>query len=124
MKCNHTKSNGDHCNAHSMENSVYCFFHCPNITEEEKKAVQSRGGKGYALRNTSPLPPVSISEPKDVVSLLEQTINQVRAGEMDVKVGNCIGVLSGHLIKAMEITSLKNRFEIIERAILERRTSY
>ena len=56
------------------------------------------------------------------MNLLEDTVNRVRSGELDVKIGNCLGVLSGQVIKALEIVSVSNRVEIIERAILERTT--
>lgn len=124
MKCSFLSKDKSNCSAHAMIGSQYCYFHNPEIDEGSKKSAQSRGGKGNATLIREPLPPVSIKEAKDVVLLLEDTVNRVRAGEVEVRIGNCIGLLSGQIIKALEIAQLQNRVEIIERAILERRTRY
>lgn len=121
MKCKF-KVKGKQCDAPAMKNSDYCFFHSEKY-EKERKEAQSRGGQANAITVITPLPPMEIKAPQDVVNLLEDTINQVRAGELDVKIGNCIGVLSGHLIKALELVSVSSRVDVIERAILERRTT-
>ena len=124
MQCIFEKDNGKRCEAHQMEKSQYCYLHNPEISSEKKKQAQSKGGKSNAMRVNTPLSPVSISEPEDVVLLLEETINLVRAGEIDVKVGNCLGVLSGQLLKAIEVSQIKNRVEVIERVLMERKVSY
>lgn len=121
MKCNYKKDDDSACKANAVNGSKFCFFHNP-ANDGERKSAQSNGGKGNKIVVKSPLEPVQLKGAKDVVSLLEDTINRVRSGELDVKVGNCIGVLSGQLIKALELVTVAGRVEIIERAILERRT--
>lgn len=121
MNCITQKSDGSLCEAKTLTDDLYCFFHSPNVSEEERKSAQSRGGKGNTMKTTSPLPARKIDKAKDVVALLEETVNLVRAGELDVKVANCIGVLSGQVLKALEMSTIATRVEIIERAILERR---
>lgn len=106
-----------------MINSDYCYFHNPEITDEEKNNSQSKGGKNNLIKIQTPLPIIKIQEANDVLILLEDTINRVRSGELDVKIANCIGVLSGQAIKAIEISKLANKMEIIERAIFERKTT-
>jgi hypothetical protein len=64
---------------------------------------------------------MDIHTPDDTISLLADTIGRVRAGEMDIKVANCIGVLSGHLLKAFEVARLNDKVELIERVVLEKR---
>ena len=104
-----------------MTDSDYCFTHDPNKKEERALAV-SKGGM-TPKKNYNPLPPMEISKPQDVILLLGDTINKVRSGKLDVRVANCLGVLSGHLIKAMEVSELESRVETIERVILERKTT-
>lgn len=123
MKCKSSKTDGNNCNARPMSGSEYCYFHNPDVSPEERRDVQARGGKANAVVVKEPLPPVEVKDATDVVTLLQDTINQVRAGQLDVRIGNCIGVLSGHLIKALEVANIENRVEIIERAILERKTT-
>ncbi len=121
MQCAFSKNDGTRCNAKAMGQDKHCFFHSADAQAERREA-QSQGGKANVAIVKDPLPPIMIKGVDDVVLLLGETINQVRAGELDVRVANCIGVLSGHLIKALEVSTVANRVEIIERAILEKRT--
>ena len=123
MSCSFQSDDGSSCDARPMKSGKYCFFHSPDANDEKRRLeAQSRGGKANAVAVQTPLPPITISNAQDVVKLLEETINQVRGGILDVKIGNCIGVLSGHLIKAIEVSSIATRVEFIERAIFEKRT--
>lgn len=119
QKCQHSKEGGERCEAWAMTDSEFCFRHNPE-TKEERALASARGGM-TPKKNGHPLPPIEIGKPQDVVLLLADTINKVRAGEMDTRVANCLGVLSGHLIKAMEVSELEGRVETIERVILERK---
>jgi len=120
-KCKLYKSDGTKCEAWAMQDSEFCYLHNPEITEEEKKEMQSRGGRANIIKILEPLPPVKLKNGNDVIALLEDTINKVRAGEMDLKVANCIGYLAGHLIKTIDVATLENRVETVEKIILERR---
>lgn len=121
MQCALIKPNDEACQANAMHESEFCYLHNPSISDEEKRSVQKLGGESKHLTVLEPLPPITITQSKDVVSLLTDTINRVRSGELDTRVANCLGVLSGHLLKAFEIAELENRMESIERIILERR---
>ncbi len=117
MKCQSKNNNGSPCNANAMNGLEYCCFHNPTISAEEKKQIQRRGGQNRVTTISTPLPPIKMEKISDVVSLLAEVINEVRTGRMDTKVANCLGVLSGSLIKAMEISALEGRIEILERRI-------
>ena len=121
-KCEHIKNDGEECQASLMSGSKYCYFHSPEISPEERKISQKRGGENRKIILSSPLDPITLQKPKDVVLLLSETINKVRTGEMDIKIANCIGVLSGHLTKALELTEVEERVEVIEKAVLKKKT--
>jgi hypothetical protein len=121
MKCEYKRDDGGECRAHAVKGSKLCFFHNPS-NDDERKLAQVTGGKGNRISVKFPLEPMKLKSAQDVVELLEDTVNRVRSGEIDVKIGNCIGVLSGQIIKAIEVVTVSNRVEIIERAILERTT--
>jgi hypothetical protein len=118
MQCKFTKPNGKRCKANAMRNSEFCFTHNPVMKKAKKEAV-IKGGKS-PKKNYNPLPPVELTDNKSVASLLAQVINEVREGEIDLRVANCIGYLAGHLIKALEISDLEERVEKIEKTIKER----
>ena len=120
MKCQFIKPDDNECKANAMKESDFCYLHNPEIDEEEKHFSQSRGGKANKHILQVPLEPRQVKNPSDVVSLLEETINKVRSGELDLKIANCIGYLSGHITKALEIAEIEKRIEIIERAVLKK----
>ncbi len=124
MKCKFIKNNGNQCEANTISNSQFCFWHDPDIDPEERRKARVDGGKANKIILKNPLPELIVKKPEDVILLLTDTINRVRSGEIDIKLANCLGVLSSCLIKAFETTQIEGRVEIIERAILEKRTTY
>lgn len=122
MKCKHTNKEGQPCKANAMTGQEYCYFHNPAISKDEKRLAQTRGGANRGLTVIEPSEPMQLETAKDVRTLLADTINRVRAKRLDVRIANCLGILSGHLIKAIETDSIEDRVEKIERVILERKT--
>lgn len=103
-----------------MHGSDFCYLHNPNISEATKRTAQAKGGSNTRIVQ-QPLSPVSINNVKDVISLLGGAINEVRDGSLDIKAANCIGYLSGHLVKAMEISDLEERMEKLETELMKKR---
>jgi hypothetical protein len=54
----------------------------------------------------------------DVVALVEETINDVRCGRVDVRVANAVGYLANVALKAIAQSDLEVRLEALE-AVLE-----
>jgi len=124
MKCKHIKNNGEQCNANAMSDSNFCYLHNPDISEEEKRQAQTRGGQARGLTISQVLPDLPISEPNDAIMLIADTIKRVRAGEIDIKTANCLGFLTDKLLRAFEVAKLNDKVEFIEQAILEKRGKY
>ncbi len=124
MKCEFTKDNGQPCDANAIKGSDFCYHHNPDISDEEKREAQSKGGANRALTLKEPLPELALSEPNDAVLLVADTIKRVRAGQLDIRTANCLGFLSDKLLKAFEVSQLNDRVQVIERVILERKTKY
>ena len=121
MKCEFIKPDGTKCEANAIRDSEFCYFHNPDISDEEKREAQSNGGKTKALTLKEPLPPLALAKPSDAVLLIADTISRVRAGTLDIRTANCLGFLSDKLLKAFETSQLNDRMEIIERVVLEKR---
>jgi hypothetical protein len=66
-----------------------------------------------------PLADVPLNSVADVVRALAATFNQVRKSEVDPKTGNCLGLLAGQLLRAMQEGELAAEIEAL-RAELER----
>ncbi len=107
------------CTAHAREGSSFCFFHDPNVSQEEKRSAQSKGGQGNKrvglVGDVSPS--VTLREVEDVLTLLEMAVNDLRCGRIDTKLSNGLGYLAGHAMKAMELSQLEKRIKVLEAAI-------
>jgi hypothetical protein len=63
----------------------------------------------------------SLKSIREVAEMLEETINRVRQGKIDLRASNAIGFLSGILLKALEKGPIEERLKHIE-AILGGKT--
>jgi hypothetical protein len=62
----------------------------------------------------SDTPDLPLRTVADVIAALGETMNQVRTGRIDARVGNCLGVLAGVLLKAIEGGDLERRIAALE----------
>ena len=117
--CKAKKDSGERCKARPLSGSRYCFFHDP-ARARERRAAQKRGGKRHKL---AVLPSETADFPtetaNDVVNLLGRTINQVRRGEIDPRIANAVGYLSGIILKAREQGDIEERLAKIEKVVLK-----
>jgi hypothetical protein len=120
-RCKHVKADGTQCRARKVQASDYCFFHDPARAAERAAARQAGGRKGKAavLPPETPLRPVRTAG--EVIELLAETIHQVRVGTLDPRVGNCIGYLSGIVLKAGEQDVMEQRLTALERIVASQR---
>lgn len=65
----------------------------------------------------SEAPDVAVESAQDVVRLLGETISQVRRGEIDPRIANSVGYLSGIVLKAREQGDIEDRLKLIEEEI-------
>jgi hypothetical protein len=106
--CSYIRSDGNGCKARAPTGSAFCAFHDPARADQQREA-RRQGGKARSKRaavlpiGTADLPLASVA---DVAALLADTINQVRRGEVDAKVGSCLGYLANSLLKAIEASTL------------------
>jgi hypothetical protein len=115
--CSFIKKDKQKCRANPIAGSEFCFSHDPGMAERKRLAVK-KGGTTIR-KNTTSLSSIEVNNVNDVVRLLTTMINEVRLGDAEIRVANCIGYLSGHLIRAIEISSLENRVAQIERTIIK-----
>lgn len=109
----------EECQAFALE-SGYCFSHDPDKREEKQLAV-TKGGLASKKERLN-LPPVVIKDPADVITVLEETINMIRTGNLScTNPANAIGFLCSHILKAMEMTSVSEKLDVIERVITAQR---
>jgi hypothetical protein len=121
MQCQFIKEDGSQCGAMAMKEATFCFSHNPDTQEEKQLAVQKGG---FASKKTDMnLIPVDIKTPQQVAALLEDTINRVRNGEIPPNIANTIGYLAGHMLKALEVSEMDQRVEMIESVLFQRKVA-
>ena len=118
-QCSYIKSGGGQCKAKPLKGTNYCFSHNPD-TKIEKHLAVVKGGLNSRKVNLD-LTPLSIKDAKEVATLLEQTINGVRSGEIPPNIANTIGYLAGHVLKAIELAKYAVKVESVERVLMERK---
>jgi hypothetical protein len=115
-KCNHTKPDGTRCRANALPGKTRCTFHDPDLADQ--RAQGRRQGGVNRSKPAATLPPdtpdLSLKSVEDVVKALATTFNAVRTGRLDARVGNCLGVLAGVLLKAIEGSDLEQRLAALE----------
>lgn len=118
-QCRHLKSDGSCCHAYALTGSLYCFVHDP-ASAQKRDAARVKGGKERSRKaavlpvNT---PDLHLYTAGDVTSLLKDTVNQVRRGEIDPRVCNAIGCIAGLLLKAQQQEQMEKRMGRIESVI-------
>lgn len=116
MKCKYVNSKGNQCQANAQYGSLFCFFHDPE-KRMEQKAARLKGGKQGKRAVLQDCENIRITKLGDVIRLLNQTINQVRKGELDHKVANSVAYLSNVLVKTFEGEELQSRLEKLEEKV-------
>jgi hypothetical protein len=119
--CKARKPDGARCQTATLLGSDLCYFHDPAKAAERREAQASGGRQNRVRALDATAPDVKVEDCGDVVTLISETINQVRKGKIDPRVANAIGYLANVLIKASEQDELETRIERLE-ALLERRS--
>jgi len=109
----------ERCKGFALEFGL-CFSHDPASKEAKMEAVTKGGLAPKKIKLNMAIVPIKTVE--DVINILEETINAVRTGGIPTSnPANTIGFLCSHILKAIEISSVGPKLEVIDRMILERK---
>lgn len=123
-RCGALTANGTPCRGLARGGARFCSFHDP-AAKRDVDAGRVAGGRARATpRATVPAAEgdLTIGSVGDVCTLLARTINDVRTGRLDPKLANCVGYLSGVLVRAFEVGELEERLAMLERSVRPRLT--
>ena len=114
-RCEAITVNGSSCQAAPQPHSPFCFFH-DESKAEKRRAAQALGGRQNRVKTLdATASEVKLSDIGDIISLLSETINQVRTGAIDPRVANCVGFLANIAIKVFDQRDLDARLEKLEK---------
>ncbi|HYG99268.1 MAG TPA: hypothetical protein VD837_09050, partial [Terriglobales bacterium] len=89
-RCVFVRPGGLQCRANAQPGDEYCFFHSPD-TAEKRKLARRAGGIARSTQAAvlgPDAPERKLEDSGQVKSLLGETINQVRRGELDPRISN------------------------------------
>jgi hypothetical protein len=99
-----------------MPGNTFCLFHDPARAEQRDAArrvggVRSRQRVAVLPADAADLP---LSDVRDVASALADTFAKVRKGQLDPRVGNCLGQLLATMLQALKSSDLEERIAGLE----------
>lgn len=117
--CQAVTTTGVPCSSPAQSGASFCYFHDPLRAAEQQDARREGGRQRQRLTAVlgAHTPPKRIQTVADVTELLSDTINQVRTGQLDPKVANCVGYLSGIMLKAIEVGENEERLAAMEAVV-------
>lgn len=114
--CEFIKPDGNRCRAKARPGRTLCFSHCPEL-KDRRDAARRAGGIASAKRAAvlpAKTPDLPLANMADLVGLLATSINHVRRGELDPRIGNTIAYMSSVLIRALDNGELERRMADLE----------
>jgi len=117
MKCKFKRLNGKKCKAYAMHNSGFCWYHSPDVSDEKKRIISSKGGRSNSRIEVLKLPAITIENAQDIPDLIIDAIQNVRKNRMEIRKGSVIGYLSSILLKAYDTAYMESRVEKIEKEL-------
>ena len=124
--CKATTKSGEPCKAKTTTGSDYCTFHDPAKAEafQDGRVKGGESGKLATLATVKPwrgvvgeVDVLRAVSPVELVNLLCETIDDVRVGAIDPKVGNAVGYLAGIIVKIQQYEAVAERLSAIEEAL-------
>jgi hypothetical protein len=95
-QCEFIRPGGTRCRAPARTASSHCWFHDPSLARERLRA-RKRGGIARSHRAATlpaDTPDHPLTSVPEVLSLLQQTANAVRRGELEPRLANCLAYIS------------------------------
>ena len=116
--CEARKKDGQPCPGPARP-SGYCWVHDPELAGQRARG-RRQGGRTRA-RAMAVLPPdapdVPLRTVGDVVTLLAESINQTRKGQLDPRVANAVGYLASVLLRAQQDADLAVQLAELRRQV-------
>jgi hypothetical protein len=118
-KCKFRKKDGKACGADAQSGKTMCIFHDPTRAADGRRARRMGGINRSRTAAVLPadMPDNPLRNTQDISTLLAESINQVRRGQLDPRVANSVGHLASILLGALQQGPLEERLARLEAAL-------
>lgn len=116
--CGFIKPNGERCQAQRLHGSDLCYFHSPLVVVERAEA-RRRGGLNRSPKSETGS--YTIRSPQDVLTILEDAINDAVALGNTATRAKALGYLCQIILRGFEVTALDDRLKALEDRIYGRK---
>jgi hypothetical protein len=110
--CSYIKPNGQRCQAQKLRGSDFCYFHSPQLVVQRAEARRRGGLHRYGDKNETGS--YVIKSPQDVLTILEDAINDAVALPNTQGRAKAIANLCVVILRGFEVTSLDDRLKALE----------
>jgi hypothetical protein len=104
-QCRHVRADGTTCRATPTATGL-CYFHDERFADKRAEARRKGGAQTRQRRAKIALPHVSADLPLgsvgEVAAALAVCFNEVRKGELDARTANCLAVVAGTILRALD----------------------
>ena len=115
--------NNKQCEGFAISDSDFCLSHDPKQSDKRsERAIKGGSATGYEKLSLA-LEPFVITSPEDAPKIALQIMNEVRGGQLPVKLASCLAYLLNTLIKAYETNQIKDRIDVIDSVFMSRKSS-
>lgn len=100
-RCSTRNRKGKRCGAWDIRGATRCALHANPGRAAELGSKHASSLMLHSRQNAVDLPYKPLKNSRDVAELLEETINRVRQGSLDLRAANTIGFLAGIHLRAL-----------------------
>ena len=117
-QCEALTKSGKRCASYAVDGSRFCYWHCPELAADRKRA-RSDGGRARHGRKltTSGADLVGLRSVSDVVVVLEGAMRDLLTLENSVSRARACGYLCGQAVRALEVADLEERLARLEELV-------
>lgn len=113
--CTFIKANGERCQARKLAGEEFCYFHSPEVVLSRAEARRRGGLRRHGDKGKTGS--YKIKSSQDVLSILEDAINDTCALEQTQGRAKTLGYLCQIILKGFEVTEIENRLLALEEKV-------
>ena len=117
--CTFIKANGERCQAQKLRGSDFCYFHSPEVVVARAEARRRGGLARHGEKGMTGS--YVIKSPQDVLTILEDAINDAVGLDQTTGRAKAIGYLAQIILKGFEVTEMDNRLKALEDRVYKKK---